>query len=269
MMGMIGRSNRLPAAVFRVPGSSGGGGSGSTATATAFAYTGALQTYVVPANVTTITVDLYGASGAADGAGNLYQAQGGHVRCDITVIPGETLRVYVGGAGSGRTAGFNGGGAGGGTATTADGGAGGGATDIRRSPYALADRLAVAPGGGGCGGNGAGPNTGNGATPTGSAGLTSTGIGGGGGTNAAGGTGGLGSGGLAGSNGALGVGGDGGNVQRGGGGGGGGYYGGGGGGGPSANAGGGGGGGSGLSTGVNETLETGVRRGNGYAVIFG
>ena len=74
-------------------------------------------------------------------------------------------------------------------------------------------------------------------------------------------------GGANGTAGTLGVGGNG-DVLRGGGGGGGGRYGGGGGGAPaSSGEGAGGGGGSGLSTGVNQLLETGVRTGAGLAVV--
>ena len=237
-----------------------------------FNFTGAFETFVVPGGVTTVTADLYGAAGRSANA-DTSTSKGGRVKCDIAVTPGETLRVYVGGGGSlpaGEGGGFNGGGG----SVGFNGGGGGGATDVRRTPYALADRLAVAGGAGGMGANGGGQGGHGGivgdAGSNGAAGGGGTPIGGGGGTGSAGGAAGAGQGSTAATAGVLGVGGDGGSAApRGGGGGGGGYYGGGGGGGGNTggSAGGGGGGGSGLSTGVNETLQTGVREGNGIAIL--
>lgn len=116
---------------------------------TTFNYTGSVQTYTVPAGVTSILVEAYGAQG-----GGTFGGQGGESIAELTVTPGEILEVYVGeqplvqlGAG-----GFNGGGAvlvlpcGGG-----DGWPGGGASDVRTSPYSLSDRMIVAGGGGGQG----------------------------------------------------------------------------------------------------------------------
>lgn len=110
-------------------------------------FTGTYFEYVVPAGVTSLPVKLWGAQGGNDlgGSGGL----GGYLEATINVVPGETLRFYVGGHPGGRTGGFNGGGDGG--LSTADGAGGGGATDVRRAPYGLADRLAVAGGGGGAG----------------------------------------------------------------------------------------------------------------------
>jgi hypothetical protein len=55
------------------------------------------------------------------------------------VIPGEVLQLNGGGAGGPGGGGFNGGGAPG-----PDAAGGGGASDVRRAPYGLADRLIVA-----------------------------------------------------------------------------------------------------------------------------
>lgn len=252
-----------------------GGGPAVEVSPKTFAYTGNYSEFIVPAGVTAIQVDLYGAeggpsSGLVAGSGG----NGGRVKCDLTVVPLELLRVYVGGQPTGATTystgGFNGG-ADSGQSVNGVGGGGGGATDVRRSPYGLADRLVVAGGGGGCGGNDNKVNLGHGGTPTGAQGSVSDyggAGGGGGGTASAGGAGGTGA--TAGLAGALGLGGQGspGNSRAGGGGGGGRY--GGGGGGASASggtSGAGGGGGSGLSTGVNETLESGVRTGAGAATF--
>lgn len=107
-----------------------------------YEYTGEPQVFVVPAGVSQIGVDLYGAQG--DG---LYGGLGGRTRAVLPVTPGEALQVNVGGAGVGDRGGWNGGGSG--DFWRDEEGAGGGATDIRRSSYELGGRLAVAAGGGG------------------------------------------------------------------------------------------------------------------------
>lgn len=185
-----------------------------------FSYTGAVQTWVVPPCITSITVDAKGAQGGGAAGG-----KGGRAIATIPVTAGSTLYIYVGGqpttrpgAGSG---GFNGGGpvmtqpCGGGNS---DGWGGGGATDIRTSVN-LADRIIVAAGGGGQGySSGAG---GIGGGVTGSSGTTFSGYTATGGTQTAGGTGGA-------NPGSFGIGGDAGPTSGLciGGGGGGGYYGG-------------------------------------------
>ena len=59
-------------------------------------YTGAVQTFTVPAGVTSISVDAYGASGMTDGRGD--EGKGGRVQAILTVTPGEVLHIYVGGS---------------------------------------------------------------------------------------------------------------------------------------------------------------------------
>ncbi|MCU1453200.1 MAG: hypothetical protein JWN46_1346 [Acidimicrobiales bacterium] len=211
-------------------------------------------TFTVPKGVTSIRVRLVGGAGesmanrwdphAPNNPGGKPAGVGGTLR----VTPGENLKVDfapggLGGSGFGPT-----------------GGQGGFSSDVRRAPYGVADRLAVAGGGGGAGefGNQGYPGAGGdaGARGEAAAGLTAGG-GGGGASSTAPGTGATG--GVApsgydttGKDGTFGAGGFGGNnvspYSGGGGGGGGGYYGGGGGGGGSssgfdAGAGGGGGGG--------------------------
>lgn len=221
-------------------------GATSAAAATrTFTFTGAEQTFTVPAGVSTVHVLAIGAEGGKSGA------QGGaaaEVQGDLTVKPGQVLYVEVGGQGGGGGAagnpgGFNGGGEG--------AGGGGGASDIRTNPLSeglLPDtRLIVAAGGGGAGSSGlAGAGTGGNAEEAGES-IPSN-EGGGAGTSFGGGFGGLG-GCVEGLTGELGLGGAGGNCKEssfGGGGGGGGYYGGGGGGAGVSNGGAGGGGGSSL-----------------------
>src|ERR1051325_7178803 len=126
-------------------------------TSTTFNYTGSVQTFVVPACVTTIDVDAYGAAGGKSFT-NAMGGLGGRVQCTLPVTPGETLQIFVGGAGgngdnqTGQNAGgFNGGGHGWDDTDPWGGGGGGGASDIRKTPYTLADRWVVAGGGGGGG----------------------------------------------------------------------------------------------------------------------
>jgi len=224
-----------------------------------FNFTGAAQQFIVPAGVTSLTVDAYGAQG-----GNALFAtggQGGRITATITVSPGETLTVNVGGQGqsvsTNATGGYNGGGDGGGTGAA---GGGGGASDVRRG----ATLLVVAGGGGGAGHNSNNGGAGGGTTGGNGSSGTGDGGGGGGGTQVGGGSGGAGVwGGTTGGNGSSALGGTGGNG--GGGGGGGGYFGGGGGGGSLESHSGGGGGGSSFPAGA--THQQGVRSGNGLVVI--
>lgn len=244
-------------------------------------YTGTEQTYVVPAGVTQINVQTWGAQGVAGaGAGGGTGGFGGYAIGDIDVTPGQTIYIYVGGQN-----GYNGGGTGG----TIGAGNGGGASDVRIGGNALIDRALVAGGGGGGGSTGcvsdwAGGNGGYGGGGAGTNGVDSPNGGGGfGATLGAGGAAGIGCSGFLGSPGsANGTGGDGQGcccaTTPGGGGGGGGYVNGGGGGGGSAgttgcsgNDKGGGGGGAGGSSYVgslaNASMIDDVQTGDGLVVI--
>lgn len=140
----------------------------TNAQVTTFDYTGGMQTYVVPTGVTEIQFDVKGAqggdiSGTTVGWGgstsiSTEAGNGGQVTGILPVTPGETLYLFVGGAGMGSTGGYNGGGnapsCGGSEVISAGGG---GASDIRQGGTTLSDRTVVAGGGGGASGNGAGP----------------------------------------------------------------------------------------------------------------
>ena len=193
---VVAHGNRLPVHHF-----------GELAT-TSFSFLGDIQYFVVPAGVTSITVTITGASGGdATVSGQTgYGGKGGVIsNYVLTVFPGETLHVYIGGQGlSNGEAGFNGGGD---ACISAQflAGSGGGASDVRREPWGPPDRLIVAGGGGG----GYGPfgsAGGNAGYPMGSAGTKGSGTNnpGGGALAAAGGSAG---GGSCGSPGALGLGG--------------------------------------------------------------
>ncbi len=117
-----------------------------------FNYTGAMQTYVVPAGVTKIKIDARGAQGESaiynqpgtrpDDLGG----KGGRVVAEYPVTAGQTIYVFVGG----NTTGFNGGGNGEGSIAQPRGGD---ASDIRIGGTALTNRIIIAGGGGGGGNN--------------------------------------------------------------------------------------------------------------------
>jgi hypothetical protein len=109
-----------------------------------FFYSGAMQTYVVPAGVTTVTIETWGAQGGANWVNNVNY--GGYSKADFPVTPGETLYIYVGQQPTTITGGFNGGGNGEGA-----GKGGGGASDVRQAGTSLNDRIIVGGGGGGAG----------------------------------------------------------------------------------------------------------------------
>jgi hypothetical protein len=240
-----------------------------------FSYTGSQQTLTVPAGVTAVSIEAYGAQGGTSrsGNGNL-GGKGGYAKGNLAVTPGQTLYIYVGGQGGGAyNTVLEGGGWNGGGHSNGSGDGGGGASDIRVNGTALSNRVIVAGGGGGNGWYSYAGGAGGGLT--GSAGGNTTNsnaaYGGGGGTQSAGG---VGSGTYPGLSGTLG---NGGNGAKGtspygySGGGGGGYYGGAGG---AAETGSGtgygsaGGGGSSYIGGVtNATTTSGSRSGNGQILI--
>src|SRR5215471_6341135 len=124
-----------------------------------FDFVGHPQEWLVPNNVTFITVDARGAQGGGNGGyAPAVGGRGGRVQTTLAVLPGEKLVIYVGGRGgdlispnTGGPGGFNGGGGGGYDNVDSNGpsGGGGGASDIRKGGDGLANRIIVAGGGGG------------------------------------------------------------------------------------------------------------------------
>ena len=111
-----------------------------------FNYNGAAQDFTVPACISKVTVEAWGAAGGNAIIGVVVGGKGGYAKGDLTVAPGETLKVYVGGQGANsQTGGWNGGGKGGAKGSSG----GGGASDVRRGGTALSDRVLVGSGGGG------------------------------------------------------------------------------------------------------------------------
>jgi hypothetical protein len=220
----------------------------------------AIQTWVVPAGVTSLTNVTVNGAGGYSGYQQTSAGRGASVVGTLTVTPGATLSIYVGRCGT-VTTGYNqtstGGWPGGGSANTGEeGGGGGGYSAIANNPVTTYYVIAGAGGGGtgygGTGGDG-GANGSSGTSVNGNNPAT-------GGTQSAGGAG---TGG--GSSGGYLTGGNASSTTYNGGGGGAGYYGGGG--GPGGGAGGllgGGGGGSSLTSGPGFTL-TSVTTGGGGA----
>jgi len=240
-----------------------------------FNFTGAAQTFVVPARVNLLTVTAFGAQGNRRDSGNGLPVPtrpgglGGMVTATLAVTPGEILVITVGGGGQDtNVGGLNGGGSAGAA------GSGGGASDVRRGGT-LADRVVVAGGGGGGGFRGpfpSGADGGLGGGTTGGPGQP-TGAGGQGGSQVTGGAGGTPTTtGHSGTAGTLGMGGTGATCCPGpitGGGGGGGYLGGGGGASEDFAPGGGGGGGSSFAqpSAAGVVHVQGVRAGAGMITI--
>ncbi|HEY3034606.1 MAG TPA: hypothetical protein VGJ54_08110 [Streptosporangiaceae bacterium] len=139
------------------------GGSGSVVACVVNIYTGpGTWTWTVPAGVTSVTVDAFGAQGGE--AAGVKGGLGGEATATLAVTPGATYQINVGGYGGSdqmrAAGGYNGGGAGGVNEDTGgiDGQGGGGASDVRSGSFGLSDRVIVAGGGGGTGGQCSGCN---------------------------------------------------------------------------------------------------------------
>lgn len=135
-------------------------------------------TFTVPSGVTSLTVKMWGGGGGGGGGGSNAAGGagggGGYTTATFTVIPGETLNVYVGG----------GGGAGTGSSSNAGyGGGGGGASTIYRDSDSSLLALAAAGGGGGGGRTSTGDTGGAGGAGGGDTGATGSAAAGGGTNN--------------------------------------------------------------------------------------
>jgi hypothetical protein len=116
-----------------------------TVTTQTLSYSGANQTFTIPAGVNSITASLYGAAGGS--FSSCIGGAGAFVQGSFNVTPGQTLTVVVGGGGSinGSTGGFGGGGG-----TRQNAGAGGGRSAIIMN----GTEILTAGGGGGSGASG-------------------------------------------------------------------------------------------------------------------
>ena len=201
----------------------------STATSCTYAGTGAEQTYIVPAGLSSVTISAIGSHG---GFGNNFVVGGNGAAVTATVaLPAGTGTLYVevgtpgGNDNHNGFGGFNGGGG------TLFGGGGGGASDVRTcsasvcTDLSVNDTRLVVAGGGGGGGGGC-PNAPNRGGQAGDSSVTGPGAGGAGSSSQSncdatvGGNGGFGGGGSAAGGGGGAIGGGGGGGYAGGGGGG-------------------------------------------------
>lgn len=127
-----------------------------------FDYTGDIQTWTVPAGVTSIYADVAGAQGGTMGVST--GGKGGKVSGVMAVTPGEVLQITVGGQSTSNIAAY--GFAGNGGKSTAHGTiarAGGGLSGISSaSPISQSNAFFIAGGGGGTTGNGYSGNGGAG-----------------------------------------------------------------------------------------------------------
>lgn len=113
-----------------------------------FEYTGVVQSFTVPDDVTEIYIDALGAGGAQGGAATA--GLGGLVRGVMAVVGGTEYDVYVGGSPvTISAAGWPNGGR-----ANDNGGGGGGSTHLVPKGQALTEAVIVAPGGGGGAHNG-------------------------------------------------------------------------------------------------------------------
>lgn len=127
-----------------------------SASAESFTETDSVQTYTVPQRVTQLQLTAIGGAGGSSLSGAT-GGEGGVVSSTLTVTPGQTLYVYVGGDGQGVESGTSSGGAqaggynGGGSSAYSLGAGGGGASDVQTAPGPMSSPLLVAGGGGGTG----------------------------------------------------------------------------------------------------------------------
>jgi len=102
-----------------------------------FSYTGSAQSWVVPIGVDTFTIDAYGAAGGdktCSGCSTYAGGLGGYISVSniaASSFVGQTLFIYVGGAGAYNTAPGLGGGGGQASGDSGYYSSGGGATDVR------------------------------------------------------------------------------------------------------------------------------------------
>ncbi len=123
-----------------------------------FDYTGAVQTFTVPDDVTELAITCAGGAGGGSTADDVSNrggsggGLGGIVSAKFSVTPGQVFDVYVGGGGGriGNGAeGWPNGGRGASNGASGDGGGGGGASYVVPTGGAITSALLVAAGGGG------------------------------------------------------------------------------------------------------------------------
>ena len=115
-----------------------------------YQYTGEVVRWTMPYGASSATIDLYGAQGGGTG-GRYNPGKGGRATATISPAGGTVYWLRVGSAGGLNSGGFNGGGSASSWSEDFLGFGGGGATDLRSGNDTLAARVLVAGGGGGSG----------------------------------------------------------------------------------------------------------------------
>jgi hypothetical protein len=122
---------------------------------TEWTYTGAVQSWDVPAGVGTLVFTMWGAGGGGGKTGGMYGGAGGFTTGTVNISTSSsiTLKIIVGGGGSRGTGSGNGG--------STYGGAGGGYSGVFLTSHTHGNAILIAGGGGGgvqsnAGGSGAG-----------------------------------------------------------------------------------------------------------------
>ncbi|MDA9752623.1 glycine-rich protein, partial [Candidatus Pelagibacter sp.] len=126
----------------------------SLAATNTFDFTGGNQSFTVPAGVTSITMEGFGAAGGDNEGGDASGGNGGYLKSTITVTAGDVLTIVVGKSGGINDEPFGDGGQGGTGARpfgSPAAGSGGGATYVKNSSNVT---LFVIGAGGGAGGAG-------------------------------------------------------------------------------------------------------------------
>lgn len=114
-----------------------------------FNYTGSIQTWTVPAGVTYVFIEAFGAQGGSGGTN--VGGRGGKITCTLPVTPGQVLFITVGGQSTNQTALYGFGGNGGvATSYGTFARAGGGLSGVSSAnPITQANAFLIAGGGGG------------------------------------------------------------------------------------------------------------------------
>lgn len=114
-----------------------------------FNYTGSIQTWTVPAGVTYVFIEAFGAQGGSGGTN--VGGRGGKITCTLPVTPGQVLFITVGGQSTNQTALYGFGGNGGvATSFGTFARAGGGLSGVSSAnPITQSNAFLIAGGGGG------------------------------------------------------------------------------------------------------------------------
>ena len=118
----------------------------STTFNSAFVYTGSLQTFTVPAGVTSVNIQIWGAGGGGGMGTSTVGGAGAYITGLLAVTPGQVLSLIVGGPGTYSTPTVKPFGGGGGGSANGNVAAGGGRSAIQFSPAGITLTAATSSG---------------------------------------------------------------------------------------------------------------------------